>query len=70
MVGLMATREQRCRFDHEEEGAPVCGECRRCCDALKALLEVLETDVDRMRGKFAEIAQLTDQSGKGGSCNG
>jgi hypothetical protein len=41
----MATREQNCRFGVDEQGEKPCGECRRCCDELKARLRIWEGGV-------------------------
>ena len=36
----MATRERNCQFGVDEQMEPPCGECRRCCDVLKAELKL------------------------------
>ncbi len=59
----MSTRELRCRFDHEEEGAPVCGECRRCCDALKARVAELGSAEHAIRVKLSRVLRLDASHG-------
>lgn len=53
----MATREQNCRFGVDEQGEKPCGECRRCCDELKAALEHSQANL-QIVGKSMDESEL------------
>ena len=50
-------REEVCEMDVEECGGKPCGECRRCCDALKAALEYSQANLQIM-GKSMDESEL------------
>ena len=42
----MATRERNCQFGVDEQSENPCGECRRCCDELKAVILAINGEVN------------------------
>ena len=57
----MATRERNCQFGVDEQMEPPCGECRRCCDVLKAELKLARGQRDYENTRKLDAVQVADR---------